>query len=432
MMKMKLAILAGLLICFSLSSAEDQTIAITNGKVFTMTGPVLEKATIVIQNGIITDVGPSVAAPAGARVIDAAGKIVVPGLIDGNCRVGLDEVSLVASTVDSSEDTNPITPQMRVVDGFFPESKTIGVTRSNGITAGIVSPLDENVLTGMSAFIEFSGGRIDQVVLKSPTAVHATLGEAPKETYGERDKMPSTRMGTAALLRDSLQKAKEYGAKWDNFKSGRQTKNDEKDSTPERKPEYEALLEVLKGNIPLVVSAHRVDDILTAIRIAGEFNIKQNLVINHGTDAYKVASILAREKIPVIVGPVTTQPDRMETLGARYDNAALLQRAGVLIAIQTNDAQNARNLPYEAGLAVANGLPYEEALKAITINPAKIFKVDSQVGSIEKGKRANLIVAGGDPLEPKTEILHVLIGGREIPPENYHRQLWEEFQKQQQ
>jgi imidazolonepropionase-like amidohydrolase len=176
----------------------------------------------------------------------------------------------------------------------------------------------------------------------------------------------------------------------------------------------------------VVVSAHRVDDILTAIRIADEFGFKKNLIINHGTNAYKVADLLAREKIPVIVGPITIQPETMETIGAIYENAARLQKAGVLIAIQSNESHNARNLPYEAGIAVANGLPYEEALKAITVNPAKIFHVEDQIGTLEVGKRANVIVAEGDPLEPRTKITHVFINGEEMTEPNYQQQMWEE------
>ncbi len=408
-------------------SAADETIAIINAKIYTMTGAPIDNGVVILKDGKIEDIGTGIQPPAGARVIDVSGKTVLPGFIDSNCHVGLEEVNQVKATVDDSEATDPVTPQLSVMDAFYPDSKTIEVTRSNGITAGIVAPADENVLTGMSAVVEFSGNRLDQIVLKSPSALHVTLGEAPKATYGQRNKIPSTRMGTAAVLREAFQKAKEYDQKW---KDQSKPKSDEKKGkeSNERNLKSEAVLQVLQGKIPLVVSAHRVDDILTAIRIADEFGIT-NLVISHGTEAYKISNILAQKKIPVLVGPVTTQPDRMETLGARYENAALLQKAGVLIAIQTNDAHNVRNLPYEAGLAVANGLPFEEALKAITVNPARIFKVDQEIGTLEKGKRANLIIANGDPLEPKTVIEKVFIGGIEMPDMNYHKQLWQDFLK---
>jgi imidazolonepropionase-like amidohydrolase len=405
----------------------DETIAIINAKIYTMNSAPIENGVLILKDGKIVDVGTGIQTPPGARVIDASGKTVLPGFIDSNCHVGLEEVNQVKATVDDSEATDPVTPQLSVLDAFYPDSKTIGVTRSNGITSGIVAPADENVFTGMSAVVEFSGNRLDQIVLKSPSALHVTLGEAPKTTYGERNKIPSTRMGTAYLLRETFQKAREYDQKWKDQSKSKSDKGKES-KEPERNLKSEAVLQVLQGKLPLVVSAHRVDDILTAIRIADEFGIS-NLVINHGTEAYKISNILAQKKIPVLVGPVTTQPDRMETLGARYDNAALLQKAGVVIAIQTNDTHNVRNLPYEAGIAVANGLPYEEALKAITLNPARIFKIDDQVGTLEKGKRANFMIANGDPLEPKTVIEKVFIAGVEIPDVNYQKQLWQDFIK---
>jgi len=411
-----------------ISSGADETIAIINAKIYTMTGAPIENGVLILKGGKIEDVGTGIQTPSGARVIDASGKTVLPGFIDSNCHVGLEEVNQVKATVDDSEATDPVTPQLSIVDAFYPDSKTIGITRSNGITAGIVSPADENVFTGMSAVVEFSGNRLDQIVLKSPSALHVTLGEAPKTTYGQRNKIPSTRMGTAFVLREAFQKAKEYDVKWKDYQRKTSDKKGKEPNAPERNLKSEALLQVLEGKIPLVVSAHRVDDILTAIRIADEFGIT-NLVINHGTEAYEISGILAQKKIPVLVGPVTTQPDRMETLGARYENAAMLQKAGVMIAIQTNDAHNARNLPYEAGLAVANGLPYDEALKAITVNPARIFKIDQEIGTLEKGKRANLIIANGDPLEPKTVIEKVFIGGVEMPDMNYQKQLWQDFTK---
>lgn len=418
---------------FAGAKADQESIAIVNGKVYTMTGPALENATVILSNGKIENVGSSLPIPPGAQIIDAKGKRVLPGFIDANCHVGLVEIDQVQSTVDTSETVDPVTAQVRTADAFFPDSATIGVTRTNGITSGIVSPDHINVITGMSAWISFSGKQIDQVVLKQLAGMNITLGEAPKITYGDRNKMPSTRMGIASVLRENFQLAREYEEKWKQFQTKKpaETKKTNSTTPPEKDYKLEALLDVLHGKIPLVAAAQRADDILTAIRIAEEFGIKQNLVINHGAEAYKIADILAREKIPVIVGPVTTQPELMETLGVIYENAAILQKAGVLIAIQTNDAHNARNLPYEAGLAVANGLPYEEALKAITINPARIFHLDQESGTIEKGKRADIILANGDPLEPRTEITQVIIGGKVMPDVNYQKRLWESFLEKQ-
>ena len=216
-----LLLLLGLTITVWLTAAED-TIVITNAKIYTMVGNPIEKGSIIILGGNISEVGANIQPPSGARIVDATGKTVLPGFIDSNCRVGLEEVNQVKATVDSSEATDPVTPQLSVIDAFYPDSKVIGVTRSNGITAGIVSPADENVLTGMSAVLEFSGGRIDGIVLKTPAALHATLGEAPKDTYGERNKMPSTRMGTAAVLREAFLKAREYDTKRKEYEKKKQ------------------------------------------------------------------------------------------------------------------------------------------------------------------------------------------------------------------
>lgn len=426
---MKSLIILLLLFGFATFASPD-SIAITNAKIYTLSGPVFEKGTVLIRDGKIAAVGASIQVPSGVRTIDASGKSVFPGFIDPNCHVGLSEVDLVPATVDSSEAIDPVTPQMRVTDAFFPEALAIGVSRSNGVTSAIISPADENVFSGLSAWIEFSGHGLDQVVQKPIAALHVTLGEAPKAKYGTANKMPSTRMGTAALLRQTLIKAREYDEKRKNYERKKNQKkkgSDDEATPPERDLKLEPVVDVLDGKIPLVVSAHRVDDILTAIRVASEFGIKQNLIINHGTNAYKIADLLAREKIPVILGPVTTQPETMETVGANYESAALLHKAGVMIAIQTNETHNARNLPYEAALAVANGLPYEEALKAITVNVAKIFRFDQVVGTLQAGKRANLIIADGDPLEPRTRITHVFIGGEEITEPNYQQRLWEPF-----
>jgi imidazolonepropionase-like amidohydrolase len=417
----------------AVTAAASNAVAIRNGKIYTMAGNMIENGTVVIRDGKIEAAGKDVKIPEGARVIDATNQVVMPGFIDANCHVGLEEISLVAASVDSSESTDPVTPYLRVTDSFFPESTAIAVTRRNGITAGIVSPEDVNVFTGLSAVIEFSGKRINEAVFKDVAALNLSLGEGPKSTYGPKNKMPMTRMGIAALLRKTLQEAKEYGEKWRMFREKNTEVKSKKQKGPKKPPEkdlkLESLQDVLAGKVPIVAAAHRVDDILTAIRVLEEFGLKQSLVINHGTDAYKIADVLAREKIPVLLGPVTTQPDRIETLGAIYQTAGRLQKAGVLIAIQTNEAHNVRNLPYEAGIAVANGLQYEEALKAITINPAKIFRIDQQLGSIEVGKRANIIVASGDPLEPRTEIVHVFIGGEEIPDTSYQKEMWEELKR---
>jgi imidazolonepropionase-like amidohydrolase len=401
-------------------------VAIVGGKIFPVSGPALEGATVLIRDGKIEAVGKGVAVPADATRIDATGMWVLPGMIDSRTHLGVYEVSLDQTTRDEDERYAPVTPQMRVIDAFFDESENIPVTRQVGISAALVTPGEANLINGQSALVDLSGEDLDQVLVKFPVAMHLSLGEPPKERYGGRTQLPSTRMGNASLIRTSFLKAKDYLAKWDAFdrkklecdtsKPGKSRSKKDTKCPPEplaRDLEMEALAAVLKGEIPAIFRAQRMDDILTAIRLSEEFKIK--MILSHGAEAYKVASLLAVKKIPVLVGPITTQPERIETLGAIYENAALLADAGVKIAIQTDRTNDARTLPWEAGLAVAYGLPWDAALRAVTLSPAEIFGVADKLGSLEPGKRADVIVTTGDPFQPLTQVKHLLIRGRERP-----------------
>jgi imidazolonepropionase-like amidohydrolase len=254
--------------------------------------------------------------------------------------------------------------------------------------------------------------------------MHFSLGEPPKERYGSRNQLPSTRMGSAALIRTTLIQAREYLDKRDVYernlldceaaKTTRPRKKADKcpPEVPARDLKMEALVPVLKGEVPAIFRAQRMDDILTAVRLAEEFQLR--LILSHAAEAYKVAEVLDSRKIPVIVGPITTQPDRIETLGAVYENAAILSEAGVKIALQTDRTNDARTLPWEAGLAVAYGLPWETALRAVTLTPAELFGVADRLGSLEPGKRADILVTTGDPFQPLSQVRHLYIRGREI------------------
>jgi len=288
--------------------------------------------------------------------------------------------------------------------------------------------------------------------VKSPVGMHVNLGEWPKDRYRAKGKMPTTRMGTAAVLRQALIDAQAYREKWDRYNkdaaaqgagagdksgkakgaaprpasSGKGSKGGAKaPDRPERDLKKEALIPVLTGEVPIIVRAHRADDILTGIAIAEEFGLR--MILDQGTEAYKVAAELAKRRIPVLVGPITTQPDRMETLGAIYENAARLHGAGVKIAIQTDEVHHVRHLPFEAGLAVAYGLPWEEAIRAITLSPAEIFGVQDRIGSFVPGAEANFFLAEGDPLEPSTKIGRVYIRGVEVPKTNRQIDLYRRF-----
>jgi imidazolonepropionase-like amidohydrolase len=398
--------------------------AIVGGRVFTMTGPPIENGTVIVEGGRVREVAAGLKPPAGVTVIDARGLWVLPGFVEPHTSLGLSEIEQVPVMRDEDEATDPVTPQLRVMDAYYTETELIPVTRIHGITAAFIAPGEGNVIAGSGAVARLDGGSPDQALVRAGAALVVNLGEPPKARYGPRNQSPATRMGIAAVVRDAFTKARDYQVKWDDYERRRREfergstagrkKIPEKPAPPDRDLKLEALLPALKGEMPVFARAHRVDDILTAVRLADEFGLR--LIVSHGTEAYKVADLLAAKKIPVVVGPITTQPDRVETLGAVYDNAARLHRAGVTIAIQTGETLNARMLPYEAALAVAYGLPWDQALRAITVNPAEIFGVADRVGSLKPGVSADLIVTDGDPLQPLSRLRHLMIAGRPIRP----------------
>ncbi len=324
---------------------------------------------------------------------------------------------------DEDEATSPVLPELRALDAYNTESELIPVARLHGITSVFTAPGEGNVFGGTGAIVSLDGDSPRTVTVRADVALVINLGEPPKERYGPRHESPATRMGIAALIRDTFTKARNYEAKHAAYARGK------KGLPPDRDLRMEALLPALSGDRPVFVRAHRVDDILTAVRLAEEFDLR--LILSHGTEAYKVADLLASRGIPVVLGPVSTQPDRIETLGAIYENAARLQRAGVKIAFQTgastDDALSVRMLPYEAALAVAYGLPWEEAIRGLTINPAEIFGVADRIGSLRPGHQADLIVTEGDPLQPLTRLRHLMIAGRPVPLTSRQTELYESW-----
>ena len=397
--------------------------AVVGGRVFTMTGKPIDNGTVIVEDGLIKKVGRNLNVPKGATVIDAEGAWVFPGLIESRSSLGLTEVTLVPAMRDDLEATDPVLPQLRVMDAYNTESELIPVARIHGVTAALSAPEEGNVISGSAAIVRLGSGSPDDVMIREPAALIVNFGEPPKARYGPRKKTPMSRMGIAALVRDAFVQAGNYREKWAAYERKGEG------APPDRDLKMEALLPVLDGEVPVYARAHRVDDIMTAVRIAEEFDLR--LVISHGTEAYKVANILAEKQIPVVVGPVSTQPDRIETLGAIYENAALLHEAGVKIAIQTgnitDDTLNIRMLPYEAALAVSYGLPWDAAIRALTIHPAEIFGVDDRIGSLQAGREASLIVTEGDPLKPLTRLRHLMIAGEPVPQVSMQTELYEKW-----
>jgi imidazolonepropionase-like amidohydrolase len=436
-MKRNGILLAGFLIICALAFGEGlwprvaaqtggETYAIRNARIVTVSGPVIDKGTVVIANGKIAAVGADVQVPANARVIDATNLSVYPGMIDAGSDIGLVEIDSVSGSVDTAE-TGDNNANIHVDVAIHPDSSHIGVTRVNGITTTLTAP-QGGLIAGQSALINLDGWVPRDMILKSPVAMHINW---PGGLGGGSDFAFSGQRRASTELRKEQDKQIENLRKI--FRDAR-AYADAKDarakdaSLPKQDVDLkmEALTPVVRGVMPVVINAGVERDIKNAIAFADEMKIK--MILAGGIEAYRVADQLKAKNIPVVVGPVLRMPNREDdAYDAAFTNAGLLAKAGVKIAFQTVDSQTARNLPYNAGMAAAFGLPKEEALKAVTIYPAEIFGVADRIGSIEQGKVANLIVTDGDPLEILTQIRHLFINGREVPLASRHTELYEKY-----
>nr|WP_284700666.1 amidohydrolase [Thermoanaerobacterium sp. R66] len=369
-----------------------------------MAGKNYEKADVLIGDGKILDVSEEIIAPLDAEVIDVSDLTVMPGMIDAHCHLGMWENAVGFEGADGNEETDPITPQLRAIDGINPMDKYFQEAYEAGVTTAVTGPGSANVIGGQFVAIKTYGRRIDDMIVKEPVAVKVAFGENPKSVYNEQHKMPMTRMGIAALLRQELIKAQEYMEDMEKDSS-----DDEK--KPSRDLGLEILVKVLKREIPLKAHAHRADDIFTALRIAKEFNV--DITIDHCTEGHLIADYLVMEKAKVIVGPSLSERSKVELANLTFKTPGILSKAGLDVAIMTDHPVIPLNyLPICAGLAVREGMDEMEALKAITINPAKIVGIDDRVGSIEKGKDADIAVFDGNPIEIKTKTKFVFINGQ--------------------
>ncbi|HEV2148750.1 MAG TPA: amidohydrolase family protein [Longimicrobiaceae bacterium] len=379
-------------------------VAIEGGTVHTMAGAPIEGGTVLIRDGRVVAVGRDVAVPPGARRIDARGKQVTPGFFDSHTHTGLTEVGSIQGTNDYSlndQDQDRVMAAFNVSDGLNPRSIVIPVTRIAGVTTAVSAPGGNGLVTGQGVVIDLAGTGVDDLLVKSPVAMYATLGEGVESASG------GARGGATLRLRELLEDTRTYMQRRGDFERGATRQ------FAASRLDLQAMIPVLQGRLPLVVEAHRASDIRTALRIADEYRLR--LILLGATEGWMVADDLARARVPVVLKVLQNLPSSFERLGARYDNAALLRRAGVQVAFTTNETHNARNLRQEAGNAVAYGLPYQEALRAVTLYPAQVWGVDATHGSLAPGKTANVVVWDGDPLELLTEVEHVFIGGREVP-----------------
>ena len=382
---------------------------IQNGVVHTMEGFVIENGFVAARDGKITAVGPMSALPVGADgpVIDAAGGHIVPGFVDAHCHLGMFGNGLGFEADDGNESTDPCTPHLRAIDAVNPLDRYFQEAREGGVTTVLTGPGSANPIAGQFAAVKTDGRWVDEMILRAPVSMKFALGENPKSVYNERKEAPVTRMATAAIIRENLSKALEYMDKQSK------AENDPDMDMPDFDAKLEALVGVLRGELPVHCHAHRADDIATAVRICREFGLR--LVVVHGTEGHLISELLARENIPVITGPCLTDRCKPELMNQTIENPALLSRAGVKVAICTDHPETPiQYLPLCAAIAVRAGMDEEEALAAITINPAVIAGLEKRVGSLAVGKDADVVVTSRHPLDWKSRVEAVFIGGKQV------------------
>jgi len=397
------------------ASSTGEIIVLRGGKLLTVSHGVIEKGVIVMQNGRIAAIGgASTAIPAGAKVIDVTGMTVYPGLIDAETHLGLTEVQADRMTNDTLEPSDEIMPHMHVYDAFHAETALIPVARINGITNAIVAPAEGDTLPGQDAFIQLAGRSADEMLLSRDIALPLNFtGRQRRNESFATAKFPQTRMGMAAQLRQAFIDAQDYEAKLAAYDKKKAAEPDKAGAPPKRDLKLEALLPYLHGQKPMVLAAEEPNDLQTVLDMAKEFHLK--VILNHLTHSSEVLDKIAASGFPVIVGPIYEQPKDWERYDAVFRLPAEMVKHGIKIAFASYDAHNVRGLPYTAGYAVGFGLPADEALKAVTLNPAQMFGMDKDLGSLDAGKMANVVVANGDPLDVKSDVKHVFIAGQDIP-----------------
>ncbi len=408
--------------------------AIVGGKLLTITHGIIENGVLILNAGKITAVGPasSVKVPDGATIVDAKGMTIYPGLIDSETNIGLSEIESNQVNSDLVEPTDEIFPNMHVYDAFHGETEHIPIDRLNGVTNAIVAPASSDTMPGQDIFIQLAGADRDQMILLRDNALPMNFGEEPKRSgrRGEPGGFPSTRMGEITQLRQALIDAQEYKKARADAAAKPAASNASKPSkasTPSAKFDLknEALLPYLNGEKPVVIGVYQGHDIEPIMELAQEFHLK--VVLNHVPHAQNMLDKIASYHVPVVVGPIYELPQAGERYDAVYSMPAELQKRGVKIAFASYGNEFTRNLLYAAGYSVAYGLPYDEALKAITLNPAEIWGVADKLGSLDVGKSANVVIANGDPLDVRTTVKQVYIDGLTIPMVSRQTRLRDEY-----
>ncbi|NLX64130.1 MAG: amidohydrolase [Clostridiaceae bacterium] len=384
---------------------------IKNAKILTMADKNYENGFISVKGGKISGIGDMTDIPvttSADTVIDAAGMVLMPGLIDSHCHIGLVEDSTGFEGDDVNEMTDPVTPQLRAIDGIYHGDREFEEARQNGVTTVVTGPGSSNVIGGQFAALKTYGRSVDEMVIKAPCAMKIAFGENPKTVYHEKHQLPTTRMATAALLREQLYKARDYLEALEKYQEDK-----EENDKPEYDIKLESLIPVIKGELPVKAHVHRTDDIFTAIRIAKEFNL--DMTLDHCTEGWLVADILKESGYNIIVGPILTDRSKIELKNQTMKAPGILSRAGIDVAIMTDHpCVSIQHLMLCASLAVREGMAPEDALKAITINAAKSVRLDNRIGSLEIGKDADMVLYTGNPLDYSSKVKMTFINGQKV------------------
>lgn len=380
-------------------------LVIKNAKLYTITDGIKEGSLLIDEQGKIQGLG-DVTIPDDATIIDAAGKVVMPGMIDAHGHAGVYEEGLGFEGSDGNEMTDPITPHLRALDAINPHEEGIADALKGGVTAMCILPGSANVVGGLGVVVHLYGNTVEDMIIKEDGGLKIAFGENPKRVYSGQKKTPSTRMATAAILRENLVKAQNYLAKIEQAQK-------DPDKLVERDLKMEVFVRVLKREIPVRAHAHRADDIMTALRIAKEFNL--DISIEHCTEGHKITEELKEAGVWALVGPTISNRSKVELQELSFNTLRVLWEAGIPVAItMDHPVVPVGYLPTAAAYAVKAGLPYEEALKAITINPAKVLGIDDRYGSLEVGKMADIVLWSGDPLDIQSEVEQVFIHGEVV------------------
>ena len=380
------------------------SVAIVGGYVVPVDGPPVPGGTVLITDGVISAVGADVPVGGDVEVVDASGKWVLPGFVDAHAHVGVWEEGEGWAGADVNEMTDPNGARLRALDAINPADEGFRDALAGGVTSCVVKPGSGNPIGGQTVAIKTWGRIVDEMVIKSPASVKSALGENPKRVYGDKGKLPSTRLGVAAVIRDELTKAQDYQARREAALA--------KGEPFQRDQSAEVLVRVLSGELPWCQHTHRADDIATAIRLADEFGYR--LVINHATEAYLLADVLAERGIPCIVGPLFHTRSKVEVRNRSLATAGKLANAGVTVALTTDHPVVAIDfLVHQATFAVREGMTREDALRSITVNPASILGFADRVGSLAEGKDGDVVIWSGDPLDVLQRAERVYVSGHE-------------------